>query len=56
MKNELNEYLLSRIIIDLTKIKKILEDDDSPEAKIKSINKIDNLLENIQEIQVQENG
>lgn len=56
MKNELNEYLLSRIIIDLTKIKKILEDSDSPEAKIKSIDKINNLLVNIQEMQVQDNG
>lgn len=52
MKNELNEYLLSRIIIDLTKIKKILEDCSQPDV-IKTANEeIDNLIEKIQDIPV----
>tara|TARA_E500000318_G_scaffold86880_1_gene83677 strand:- start:5480 stop:5647 length:168 start_codon:yes stop_codon:yes gene_type:complete len=52
MKNELNEYLLSRIIIDLTKIKKILEDSSQPDV-IKTANEeIDNLIEKIQDIPV----
>jgi len=50
MKNEINEFILSRIIIDLSKIKQFLEDGNYNDAK----SKIDTLLENIQEIPIDE--
>ena len=50
MKNELNEFILSRIIIDLSKIKQSLEEKNYEDAT----SKIDNLLENIQEIPIDE--
>ena len=50
MKNEVNEFILSRIIIDLSKIKQSLEEENYDDA----ISKIDNLLENIQEIPIDE--
>jgi len=50
MKSEINEFILSRIIIDLSKIKQFLEDGNYNDAK----SKIDNLLENIQEIPIDE--
>jgi len=52
MKNELNEYLLSRIIIDLTKIKKILEDGSEQDVVKTANEEIDNLIEKIQDIPV----
>lgn len=50
MKSEINEFILSRIIIDLSKIKLFLEEENYDDAK----SKIDNLLENIQEIPIDE--
>lgn len=51
MKNELNEYILSRIIIDLSKIKKILEDETNAERNEEAGKAIDELLAKVQEIE-----
>lgn len=52
MKNELNDYLISRIVIDLTKIKAILEDNSKPDANEMAIEEIDILIQKMQDIPI----
>lgn len=51
MKDELKDYILSRIIIDLSKIKKILDDETNAERNEEAGKAIDQLLAKVREIE-----